>query len=284
MDLVTLFDFGDYAYSFDADRQVSYQDNFADMVQEAVRLVGMDGAFDAYRGVRSVSSTGNVQLVTWLRGVDVPAQISGLRGLAARAERYLFKQSNGRLMFTPARVSYISTAMSARAQPHKQLQASVNFQARAARWFGVNTTSLVGGVVLDNGFLVGAIAVDRVAVSAGSTVTVTNAGNAPASALITWACNASGHTITNPALSRTNEDGVTVDRVTLNTTLSGYEEVLIDGREKSVVGLGGVSYYEHLSAISGAWLEVPAGTWTLTVSGTFQSNALLSVEIYDTYI
>jgi hypothetical protein len=126
--------------------------------------------------------------------------------------------------------------------------------------------------------------VDRVNVSNGSTVTVTNRGNATAGTYIRWEAP-SGVTLTNPKLTRNNEYGQLADSIQYTDVLSPLDVVDIDGRghllfENDVV----TPSYEKLDVLHGGWLEIPPGTSTLTVSGTFSGGSgKLTVDIWDSY-
>lgn len=283
MDQVMRFGLGaTESYKFTPKNQTEYQDNFSNIMQSGVRVVGKDGVVTPYGLGRGPAESGNVSIRFWVFGDDIydtGQQISQIRGLGYLGLRRLFKlHSNGELMWTWASVSSVTTAQTVRRSSHLRQQVQVTFQCPETRWYGTP-----GMYFLDDELLFGdglsfpPLKLDQEAVSNGSTVTVTNRGNAPVSAYVRWEGNGTD-SFTNPVLVRKNWLGETVNSLTYTATIGANDVVEIDARSYSVTSRNA------LTALSGDWLTIPAGSWTLTVSGTFTSTGLLSIDFWDGWV
>jgi hypothetical protein len=291
MDELLRFGFGTYSYIFDRENQVSLQGDFGDAQPKSADVLGMTGGAYLYGFDRQPGGAGNVQGYFWLHASS-PNEMTELRDAAKQMEdwgpKHLIKRlQNGVQVWTWAVVTNIQMAQSVQNVPHRRQQMQINFHCPTARWYGHSGDVLYGeaeSLFLD-GLPVFTPKIDRVDVGDTDTVEITNTGNATAGVYIRWEAP-TGVTILNPKLTRNNEYGQLVDSIEYTGTLNEDDVVDIDGRrhllfENDVVSSGN---YNNLTVLHGGWLEIPPGTHTLTVTGTFTGgDGKLTVDCWDTY-
>jgi len=283
MDYLHKFGLGSIeSYLFDPAHIVEYQDNFANLTQMSVKVPGKDGAIPVYGMGRGTAAKGNVKVSFWVHGAgdaEVGAKVLAVRGMAYWGMRRLFKyHRNGKLMWTWASVSSPHDPQVVRRIPHKRQLVQMTFECPESKWYAVD-----GMYFLDDDWLFGdgltfpALKVDQTTVSDGSTVSVTNNGDAPVSAYVRWDGNGTD-SFTNPVITRKNWVGEAVNRLTWTGTIGANDVVEIDARARSC------TTRSKLTVLSGDWLTIPAGTWDLEISGTFTTNAKLTVDFWDGYV
>lgn len=283
MDTIKQFGQDGTYYQFPYDQQVSLQGDFGDTLPDVVRLAGLDGSYNTMARSRPRSAVGNVQLIFWLFA-ETAAEMATARNNVLKmlgwGHKRLFKTlGDGTLVWTWAIVNNLRMPQSARDLPHKQQQVTVNFQCDKSRWYGASGYVLnTDGSVTD-----GTTAqVNGTSVTNGSTVNVTNNGTAPAGCYIKWVTGV-GVTVTNPTISR-DEGAVTVNSVQYTDTVAQSTTIEIDGRNHTLSeNMSVTPTYGKLTTTSADWLEIPPGTHTLDIAGTFSAGVALTVKFWDTY-
>jgi hypothetical protein len=290
MDELLRFGFGTYSYIFDRDNQVSLQGDFGDARPQSADVLGISGGAYLYGMDRQPSGAGNVQGYFWLYA-NTPNEMASLRDAVKQmldwGPKHLIKRlQSGVQVWTWGIVTNIEMAQSVRNVPHRRQQVQINFHCPTGRWYGHGGSALYDeaeSLFLD-GLPVFTPKLDRVDVGDTDTVQITNLGNATAGAYIRWEAP-TGVTIVNPKLTRLNEYGQLADSVEYTDTLNALDVVDIDGRNHLLFENDTVTpSYDKLTTLHGGWLEIPPGTHTLTVAGSFTGgDGKLTVDIWDSY-
>jgi hypothetical protein len=290
MDELLRFGYGDYSYIFPSTRQVSLQGDFGDAQPKSAPVLGMPGGAYLYGMDPAPNGTGNAQGYFWLEAYS-PNNMASLRdGAKAMLDwgpKHLIKRlQNGVQVWTWGIVTNIEMAQSVKNKPHVRQLMQINFHCPTARWYGHDGEGLFdqGESLFLDGLPVFTPKIDRQDVGDTDTVEITNNGSATANAYIRWEAPA-GVSITNPTLTRNNEYGQLADSLQYTDSLAPGDVVDIDGRnhllfENDVV----TPFYSKLTTLHGGWIQIPPGTHTLTVAGTFSGgDGKLTVDIWDTY-
>lgn len=269
-------------YRFNPARQLEYQDNFSNIKQQSVAVPGLDGVIPPYGLGRGVAEAGNVSVRFWLFADeihDMGHKLSEVRGLGYLGMRRLFKLAqNGELLWTFAMLSSVQTPQVVRRQPHYRNNVQMTFQCHTTRWYGAQDVVhfFNDDWTFGDGLVFPALKVDQEAVSNGSTVSVTNRGNAPVSAYVRWDGNGS-NSFVNPVLTRRNWVEDVADQLTWTGTIGANDVVEIDARGLSCTNRS------KLTTVSGGWLTIPAGTWELEVAMD-SGSGLLTVDFWDGWV
>lgn len=289
MDELLRFGYGDESYIFDPTKQVSIQNVFGGVNAKSNTIMGLDGGVYLNGYDRSQGTIGTAQVFFYIFA-EHPNDMATLRREILKMKSWgpkqlIVRQQDGVQVWTWAVVTDIQMAQTASKRPHKYQQVQVNFHCPLSHWFGHGVELFDDAdSILSDGLPTISPKVDRVDKGNGDTVDVTNNGDAIARAYIRWEAPA-GVTITNPTISRDNAAGLTVDSVQYTDTLNPGDLVDIDGRnhklyENSTV----VPSYDKLTALHGGWLEIPPGTHTLDIAGTFSGgDGKLTIDVWDTY-
>ncbi len=280
MHTLTQFGQGDDAITFDPQRQINYDDNFAHNRPTFVTRPALSGAYDADGTGAAPTQAGTVDYTGWLLGAQVDALRQTMRGGATRGRLPLYKQeSDGALRWTWARVRRIDTPQAADTRPDQRQQVRVLFAMPYPRWWGLaDALFLDSGVTLDDEPALPGAQLDRVSVQDGSTVSIHNNGNAPAPAFIRWEANSNGDAFSGATLRRYAANGTLAQEVRYLGALSGGDVLEIDALRYSVT-----PDFAGFQARSADWLSIPAGTHTLHVAGSLPDGARLTVLILDTH-
>ena len=162
--------------------------------------------------------------------------------------------------------------------PHLRQQVQMTFQCPETKWYSrTDQQFLNDDLVLDGSWDLPGLKVDQTTVSDGSTVSVTNRGNAPVSAFVRWQGNGSD-SFTNPVITRENWLGAVVNQLTYTDTIGANDVVEIDSRSLSCTDIS------KFTRLSNDWLTIPGGTWDLEISGTFTTNAKLTIDFWDGWV
>jgi len=290
MDELLRFGFGTYSYIFDRPNQVSLQGDFGDAQPKSADVLGMSGGAYLYGMERQPSGAGNVQGYFWIfaDGLNDMADLRDeVKAMLDWGPKHLIKRlQSGVQVWTWGVVTNVQMAQSAKNVPHRMQLVQVNWHCPTGRWYGHGGTALYDSAesLFLDGLPVFTPKVDRVDVGNGDTVTVTNLGNATAGCYIRWEAP-TGVSILNPKLTRNNEYGQLADSIEYTDTLAALDVVDIDGRGHLLFENDTVTpSYDKLTVLHGGWLEIPPGTSTLTVAGTFTGgDGKLTVDIWDTY-
>lgn len=282
MDTLVKFGVGTSAYIFQQDRQVSLSHNFADTVQQSVRVIGLDGGLQPFGTGRAPSAMGNLVVQYFLLGtsnLDVKTQVDALRKLAHQGMRKLFIRHAGKLMWTWATVSNVRGADNVQDIPHLRQRVELNFQCVDAKWYYVDGgVHFSDGLAMDDGLTMPILKLPLTSVGNNDTVNVTNYGNSPVAPYIRWDIP-TGVTATNPTLTWSNADGNIVYSVQYTASLTAGDVVIIDCARLKVSPT-----FSNLTITHGAWFEIYPGVQTLTVTGTFSANVDLTIQFPDGWI
>lgn len=290
-DLITRFGIGAFSYDFTQSfiRQIEMPVGHGDLMPNNIRLAGLHGGYnlDGIDGARS--SVGVTQAFFQIEGdgtlADISAKSHAILGMQAWGEKRLIKQlADGTELWTWATINNIRMSDRSDNLSYLVRDCQITWSTPKARWYSKADLSFFDdGWTLDDGLTLTGPKVDAELVGNGDTVEITNNGNAYAGAYIRWDIP-TGVTVTNPRIVRRNEAGQIVDQVTYTDTLVANDVVEIDAREHSTIyNMTVLPSYSKLSVASGAWLQLPPGTTTLEISGTFSADAELTVDCWDTY-
>jgi hypothetical protein len=287
VDILIQFGVGSGAYVFPQADQVSIDYNFANTLQQSIRVMGKDGGLSPYGTGRAPAEMGDLSVSYLLesdatQASDMGYRVSPLRGLPYTGVQRLFmRHRTGILMWTWAMCSNVDSSQSVGRRPHARQRVALNFQCMDSKWYTSDGMLFFNDLqTFGDGLTLPPLKLDQEAVQVGNTVSVTNYGNTPVSPYIRWDIP-SGVTATNPALQWKNASGQTVYGVTYSDSLSGGDIVTIDCAAQTVSPTFG-----NLSITHGAWMEIPPGTHTLYVQGqnTFSDDILLTVDFWDTWV
>lgn len=266
-------------------------ERFDDMAARSMSLPGLDGVFPTNymsRG-RTTSTTISLQFQYWGDDTtDFTALKKALHKMKTQGISYLSKtMEDGTLVFTMAQCTRVNVESANDNLAYVIPRGELQFFCPKARWYGKTGLSFLdNGVALDDSETVIGPEVEAQTVDSGDTVNITNNGDAPAG-LYMWFEAPAGETVTNPSLSRLSDDGVSnADQIQYTGTLSGGDVVILDARNHeaqlnySVLAADG---YGNVSALRATWMEIPPGTHSLVVGGTFSNSMILTLDLWDTY-
>ena len=288
MHMLLKFGVGANAFVFPQASQTSFDFNFADTMQQSVRLIGKDGAISPFGTGRPPAEMGNVSVSYIVESLtqnppdalDMGHQIAMFRSLPYRGQQRLYmKHQNGRIMWTWALCSSVQTPHNVSNRPHQYQRVQLTFQCQDSKWYYTDGQIFFDdGMTFGDGLVFPPLKLDQESVGNSSTVSVTNYGNAPASPIIQWDIP-SGVTATNPTLTWSNVDGNVIYSVQYTASLGGNDIVIINCKDLSVL-----PSFSNLTVTHGAWMEIPPGSHTLTVTGTFSANVDLSIDFQDAWV
>jgi hypothetical protein len=289
-----LLRFGNGARSYDFTQDFihkrSLPGGFGDAITNAIRLVGIQGGYNQDGRDRARRAIGNLQASFIIRA-DGTAAVMAAKQRAIYAmldwgEMRLFKEFGDAVqVWTWATVSNVQMTQRDEDLSYIWQNVQINFNCPKALWYGKpDMLFFEDAWVLDDGLSLSVPKVDQQSVGNGSTVAIDNDGNATIGAYVRWDIP-TGVSVLNPSITRRNEANEIVDQITYEDTLVADDVVEIDSRDhQTTKNLVVVPSYQALDALSGAWLEIPPGTTTLEIGGTFTGgNALLTLDCWDGY-
>jgi hypothetical protein len=284
--------FGNGANSYDLTQllRIALPSGFGDKRTNVVQLLGMQGGFNADGRDAAKSSIGTVQANFLLEADGTHADMSEKRRAIMQmldwGESRLFKEfGDGVEAWTWATVTNIQMPQRDDDLSYIWQDVTIIWNCPKSRWYGKpDMLFFEDAWVLDDGLSLSSPKVDQESVGNGSTVEITNNGNATAGAYVRWDIPM-GVSVINPRIVRRNEADEIVDDVMYEDTLVADDVVEIDARDhQTLKNMVSEPSYEKLSVANGAWLQLPPGTTTLEISGSFTGgNALLTVDCWDTY-
>lgn len=289
-DRLIQFGVGQFKYDLTQIDPRNLPSGFGDLLPNNIQTLGTSAALNADGQDRPKSETGSLQMNFILIGDGTTANISQKRrevmGMLAWGEKRLIKDfADGVRVWTWATINNIRMPQKSDSNSYVWQPGQISWSVPKSRWFGkAGSTFISDGWTLDDGLTLTTPKVDQASVGNGSTVNLSNAGNAYAGVYIRWDVP-TGVTIINPTITRKNEIGQVVDQIAYTDTLIANDVVEMDARDHSTVkNLIAKPNYGNVDALSGVWLEVPPGTTTLEISGTFTGgNGLLTLDCWDTY-
>lgn len=289
-DRLLRFGNGANSYDFTALYKQSLPSGFGDMLTNSVRLVGIQGGYNMDGRDRTRRAIGSLQasfkIVADGTSADMAAKRRAIYAMQDWGECRLLKEfGDGVQVWTWASVSNIQMPQRESGHTYIWQDVQISFNCPKSLWYGKEDMLFFEDAwVLDDGLALSVPKVDALAVGNGDTVQITNNGNATVGAYVRWDIP-TGVTVENPSLTRRNEANEIVDQITYEDTLVEDDVVEIDARDhQTLKNLVVVPSYQALEAYSGAWLEIPPGTISLEVGGTFTGgDALLTLDCWDGY-
>lgn len=137
---------GGRQYVWPLDAQVSFSDNFKNVVTQTVRMPGADGGFDPYGTGRSPHEIGSIQSQFWIffdNFTDATEQIDAISALADWGLQRLVMQPTDPTAaerWCWARANAIATNENVGELPHQRRQIPLTFSVPDPRWFSLVST------------------------------------------------------------------------------------------------------------------------------------------------
>lgn len=276
MKTLTKFGFSSPQYVFPESSQISYLDNFTQLVTRATRMPGAHGGFDELGYGRTLHEIGSISAEFWLKDLTVSEMSAALDDFLQMTDwgkqiLYMQPSDSGldeRMCF--ARVDDISYNQNVKNVPHKQLKIKVVFQVAEPYWLTAGTENLWDGSHSWNGAINWG-GTGLTSITGSGSVTVTNSGNAYT--LGRFVAKITGATpCTELVVSRTVSGGAT-DTLVYSGSLVQNDVLEIDSRQQMIT-LNGVEVLENLDFNNPDWLTVLPGSNTYAVACDDSSTAL----------
>lgn len=266
--------FGDYTFP---ETIIQFNDNFANVVPQTVRLAGLDGGWNEDGTRRSPSQIGQVTLNLYHATQDesqMDALRDALRAVAQYGEQKLVYQptNGGRERFCRASLQYISDSRASEDTTRVLAQVSIYFQVMYPRWLdGQYLPATLGdGFDLSDGLTLGDNAFVINASGTETSTTVTNEGNADALVRISVVPVDDG-SCENTTIERIVSSAV-VDQVRYEGVLTGAgeevnipDELFIDGRRRIVELNAENAFNSNFSYLDRAFMRLAPGDNTIKV-------------------
>lgn len=271
MHTLTRFGIGSTVYTFDTSAQISYQDNFASLINRTARLPGVSGGISQIGSGRSLKEVGTVRADIWLHfgdAVEWSDKLTSLRQMADWGVLPLYRQPMvGAEQWCWARLTDIQIPMDVRNVPHLRLKAQISFEVSDPHWYRAGTELLWndgvstwgGGGNWDRN----SAAASPTTITGSGTLSLTNTGNAMTLARLLLLYNTG-----NPYWVVVNRivNGEVVDQARWAGTLASGEYIGIDPRrQRCFKGPVGTSQMDTFSAMHPDWMRLEPGTNTLQV-------------------
>lgn len=274
------------AYGFPL-TQISFLDNFANLVTKTNRLAFSNGGFDELGMGRGLGEIGNVQAEFWLHYNDYNdgmTKLDAIRQMADWGVQRLFMQPIDQAAsprWCLARVNDIPAGQNVRDMPAKRQRVKVTFQVADPFWYTDGNQALWDGTYNWNG----AINWDGgglTTVTGSGSLTVTNNGNAYT--LGRFVAMVTGAQAFNQLIVRRTVNNGVIDQWVVNYPFVQNDVIEVDPRKQWVI----INGYDRFSAFEFRhpdWLRLLPGSNTITVT-TDQASAQLStvVRYYERYL
>ena len=132
MNTLKRFGYGSRVYTFPANAQVNYTDNFAALVTKTARMAGVNGGLSALGTGRGLSPIGTVRADIWLtfnNYVDATDNVNSLRQIADWGLMPLVRQPlYGPEQFCWGRLTDLPRNEDVKNVPHSQIKIPVTFE------------------------------------------------------------------------------------------------------------------------------------------------------------
>jgi hypothetical protein len=132
MNTLKRFGSGSKLYTFPANSQVNYSDNFASLITKTSRMAGVNGGLSALGTGRGLSPIGTVRADIWLKFndyVEATDNVASLRQMADWGLMPLWRQPlYGAEQFCWARLTDLPRQEDVKNVPHKQIKIPVTFE------------------------------------------------------------------------------------------------------------------------------------------------------------
>jgi len=274
----------------------TYSDNFKAATPRVDRLMGVSGGLSQYGRNPAQGEVGKVTLSFMLKAYDrseMTAKRDAVNAMRWWGEQLLWLQTTNYptevMRFCRAVVNDIQMPEEPARHTDLHQRVTIIFQAADPRWLAWPGTPWSW----DDGTLWGAKnwvtpRFSSTTINAASTIALTNNGNAPTPLIIRVRAAAN---VTNFELGLLSDTGAIVSGFRYaNTLASATSDLLtVDGEALSVLhdqrtGAGISSGYPFFTRLNGnGFIQLPPGTSTLRVSGSFSGNVALEIDYYDAW-
>ncbi len=286
--MTRLTQFHTYTFAYDQD----YRDNFADVLARTSRVVGVSGGVDEFGGGVALSEVGNIQASFFLISEDSRDGMTTLRDdlkkIMGWGVKKLWMQPSdptAKPRWTWARVNNIN--IPERRDRHTDLwqKVTLSFQCADPRWYSHPSAWLLdSGEVLDDGLTVGGYRASSTSVNDGSSLTLTNNGSTTTPLYLRF--DAESNAVTNLRVSLRDVSDVEIGRWRFEDTLSAGQILEVDSTALSVTVTDTTTdgRYDAFNPSKGnGFLELPSGTNTLVIDGSFTGNITLYADYLDAW-
>jgi hypothetical protein len=266
-------------YGFPAN-QLSYLDNFGDLVTKTSRLAFSNGGLDELGSGRGLSEIGNVQAEFWLHfdsDDDADEQIDGIRSMNDWGVQRLFMQPHNQdsdERWCLARINDISGGQNVRDMPRDRQRMKVTFQVANPFWYTNGNQALWDGTYDWDG-TIDWDGSGLTTVTGSGTLSVTNNGNAYTQGR--FVAEVTGAQPFNQLIVRRLVNSAVVDQMVLDVQFVQNDVIEIDPRKQWVL-VNGVDQFASFSFKHPDWLRLLPGVNSIEVV-TDQSTAALSTVI-----
>lgn len=234
------------SYTFPNPDSLSW--NFADLLPDTSRMIGLSGGFDAYGTDPAPAEIGRVSIgfnLIVAAPADMQAAIDAVGALASLGVQTLTYQPEGTLAqrWCKARVNSIPRSLRAENGLVSQPITAV-FQVADPHWYEAEDTEVVAA----SGLL--------------TTQTIAQTGNAITVCNVTIACSGA-QTVHDPIIRR-KVSGVVVDEIAYTGTIAASKSLIIDRRKYSVT-YDGATAYTTTDFVDADWLRLAAGNNSIEI-------------------
>jgi hypothetical protein len=264
-----------------------YQDSldasFASIRSGLLAVTG-DGSLDRHGAGRAPLDNGTVRVSFTLRSVG-RSGMAALRDAVGEMHAWgvqplIVQASDGSELFCWARLQRPDIRMNPDAQTDLHQPVNCTFEVAYPRWMSRDGLAFIAGPTDGTDITLLPPRIDRVSVTDGDTVSVTNNGNIPARVLVVW--HTDGASVSNPGLRRRDFFGQVVESLQYGGTISAGDDLYIDARAYLTQP---ESAYADLTYLTADWLTIPPGTSDLEVYGLGAGeSALLSIDYMDEWV
>jgi hypothetical protein len=162
---------------------------------------------------------------------------------------------------------------------------TLSFQCSDPRWYSHPSAWLLDSdEVLDDGLTVGGYRASSTSVNDGSTISLTNNGTTSAPLYLRF--DAGSNAVTNLRVSLRDESDVEIGRWRFEDTLNSGQILEVDSTALSVTVTDTTTdgrYDAFTPAKGNGFLELPSGTNTLVIDGSFTGNVSVFADYLDAW-
>lgn len=270
-----------YLYSFPQADQISYNDNFAELVTRTTRMPGAHGGLDEYGSERSPHEVGTISTDFWLHYDSLAEAVSKLeafRQMGDWGKQLLYMLPVGQnqtARWCWARVDNISSPQNVKDMPHQRQRTKIVFQASDPFWYGAGNQKLWdstyywdSAINWDDGSFS--------SITGSGTLSVTTSGNAFTHGR--FVCKVTGAQSFNQLILQRKVNGVVMDQVSLHFTCVQNDVIEIDPRRQWVL-VNGVNQLANFEFLLPDWMRLEPGSNSITVT-LDETSAQISANVY----
>jgi len=260
--------------------QITYLDNFGDLVTKTNRMAFMHGGFDELGYGRGLSEIGNVQAEFWLEYdsiQDATDKLDAIRSMNDWGVQRLFMQPtdlSAAQRWCLARVNDVSNGMNVRDIPHQRQRVKLSFQVADPFWYTNGNQALWDGTY-DWDSTINWDGSGLTTVTGSGTLTVTNNGNA--FTVGRFVAKVTGAQAFNQLIVRRLVNENIIDEWVINREFVQNDVVEVDPRKQWVI-INGYDRFSDFEFRHPDWLRLLPGSNSISVT-TDQASAELSTAI-----